>query len=455
MNFSFFEDTQDIWTVNQLTTYIKDKIDRDYLLKDIIIRGEIVKPTISGKHLYFDLKDTSGESKIKCVFFGYLYTENKLILPSNGFKALLYCDVMYYDKDNVVELRVKKIQEEGFGELYLKLKELREKLEKEGLFDDRFKKPLPSYPKSIGIVTSKYGAAVLDIINSIKNRFSNIHIYIYNCQVQGQNAPKEICEGINYFDNFKKVDIIIVGRGGGSFEDLMAFNDEQVIRTIFAAKTPIISAVGHDRDYVLSDYVADVRAITPTNAGEIVVKKLVNLQSDIENLTNQIKFKFNNMFQHKKKDLLLLERLLEQNSPQNSIYRKMQYVDTLTVRLNALSKRMFLSKKERLNQLEKKLNMHSPVAKFNVYKNNYFYLNNQLPKSMKNILNNKTEKIQNIIDKLIILNPLNILRRGYTVTKKDDKIVTDIEKININDIITVMYYNGNATTKIIDIKKEH
>lgn len=266
---------------------------------------------------------------------------DKNVEIKHGSKVLVKGNVIFYEKEGIIELKVSEITDIGLGELFVKLKQLEEKLRQEGLFDSKYKKEIPRYPKKVGIVTSKNGAAIRDILNTIYTRFENIQVYIYSCSVQGQNAPYEICEGIEYFNTEEPVEVIIVGRGGGAFEDLMAFNSEMVVRKIFESKIPIISAVGHERDYVLSDFVADMRAITPTNAGEMVVsfqkqalEKLIEYQKRIK---SAIEKKFNNV----KEKVGILQYKLYQNSPSNTIAKCAQDIDLYSHKLSfAISKKL-------------------------------------------------------------------------------------------------------------------
>ena len=251
-------------TVKQLNLYIKGLIDRDDFLNNVYVKGEIsnFKRHYTG-HLYFTLKDK--DSLIKCVCFKS-YTGNIKFEPEDGMQVLIFGQVAAYERDGVYQIYVEGMEQDGLGALYTEFERLKEKLSQKGMFDEAHKKPLPMLPREIGVITSKTGAVIRDIINVTTRRLPNVHIKLYPAAVQGEGAAQTICEGIEYFNNKKNVDVIIVARGGGSIEDLWPFNEEITANAVFNSEIPIISAVGHETDFTICDFVADLRAPTPSAA---------------------------------------------------------------------------------------------------------------------------------------------------------------------------------------------
>ena len=259
-------------TVCELNNYIKDVIDNDFMLNNVYIKGEIsnFKNHYSG-HMYFTLKDE--KSLIKCVMFKS-YTSNLDFMPKDGMNVVVLGTVAVFERDGIYQIYVKGMEVDGMGALYTAYEQLKEKLEKEGLFDEKYKKKIPMLPTSIGVVTSKTGAVIRDIINVTTRRYPKVNIKLFPAAVQGKGASSTIVKAIQYFNREKNVDLIIVARGGGSLEDLWPFNEEETARAIFASEIPVISAVGHETDFTIADFVADLRAPTPSAAGELAVPSL-------------------------------------------------------------------------------------------------------------------------------------------------------------------------------------
>ena len=282
-------------TVTKLNSYVKALLDNDELLNNIYIKGEIsnLKKHYTG-HYYFTLKDKN--SLVKCVMFK-TYTSFLDFEIEDGMNVVVLGTVAVYERDGVYQIYVKAMEPDGVGDLYAAYEALKEKLGEEGLFDEKYKKKIPFMPKEIGVITSKTGAVIRDIINVTTRRFKGVHIKLYPASVQGKGAAETIVKGIEYFNEAKNVDVIIVARGGGSLEDLWPFNEEITARAIFASKIPIISAVGHETDFTISDFVADLRAPTPSAAGELAVPDL-----------NEVKWKLDNM---KRRLAVLLKKKVE------------------------------------------------------------------------------------------------------------------------------------------------
>ena len=344
--------------VYEVNNYIKRIISGDMVLSNLKIEGEIsnFKHHYSG-HMYFSLKDD--RSKIKCVMFR-ADNEQLHIKLEEGMKIIASGYVSVYDRDGDYQFYIRSIEEKGVGDLYKAFEELKKKLQKEGLFEESRKKKIPYLSKKIGVVTSSTGAAIRDIVSIIKRRYPPCDILIYPTLVQGTNAPMELCQGLKYLDDRLDIDLIIMGRGGGSFEELFAFNDEKLARTISNLKTPIISAVGHETDFTISDFVSDLRAPTPSAAAELAVPDISYLYNNLNNkydiLSNFILKKLHTY----KNDLNMAERALRYNDPSINIRDKKLDIDNLYKELNYSVEKILSKEIKRLILLENRLKILDP-----------------------------------------------------------------------------------------------
>ncbi len=405
-------------TVTAITRYLKSRFDMDENLNKVYLKGEISNLKIhTTGHIYFSIKDEN--SKINAIMFKS--NASKLTFqPKEGMKIMVTGSVTIYEATGNYQIYVNTMQEDGLGNLYVKYQELKEKLSKEGLFDSKYKKEIPKYPKKIGIVTAKTGAAIRDIISTIKRRYPMCETYLFPCLVQGDNAAIDIKNKIDQASTYD-LDVMIVGRGGGSFEDLNAFNDEEVARAIFNSNIPIISAVGHEIDFTIADFVADLRAPTPTGAAEMAVPNIY----DIKTKLNQLKIRTN-----------------------EAIYKKVNYLklylDTFKNSFMIKNpKLMFDNRKQKLDAIAEKYNtiIFNKIDKFKNYldkfKTNYIINNpDVLYKKHRTDLEKLTEKI-------ILVNPLNILKKGYSLVYMDDKVIKSTQNIQIKDKLKIKMYDGN------------
>jgi len=413
-------------TVTALTRYLKYKFEQDPNLMQVFIKGEIsnFKAHTTG-HFYFSIKDDN--SKINAIMFKTKASKLNF-MPKEGMKVLVTGSIRIYEMAGNYQIYVEDMIEDGVGNLYIAFEKLKKQLSSEGLFDQKYKKELPKMPSRVGIVTASTGAAIRDILSTIKRRYPLCETYLFPCLVQGENAPKDIVEKIKQADNYN-LDVLIVGRGGGSFEDLNCFNDEQVARTIFAANTPIISAVGHEIDFTIADYVADFRAPTPTGAAEIAVPNIVDLKHNI----NQYKIRLNESI-NKKVNYLKLYL----DSIKNSFVIKNPNV-------------MFENKKQKIDLMNEKLNrlitdkIENLKIKLFQFKNNYI-LNNP-----ENLYKDKRINLNNLIEKLELVNPLSVLKRGYTLTYVNDKVVESVKDIKKNSTIKTKFNDGYIISKVEEI----
>ncbi len=411
-------------TVTQLTRYIKYKIDNDTNLNEVFLKGEISNfKAHSRGHFYFTIKDEN--SRINAIMFSSA-TKKVKFTPQDGMKVLVTGKISVFEANGGYQIYVNDMLEDGIGNLYIAYEQLKKKLELEGLFSQEYKKAIPKIPTRIGVITAPTGAAIKDIISTIKRRWPLVEVYLFPALVQGEAAKEDIARQIENAQNYN-LDTLIVGRGGGSIEDLWAFNEEIVARAIFNCNIPVISAVGHEIDFTIADFVADLRAPTPTGAAELAVPQI----ADVKNYLNQLKIRINKTMQHKlnieKQRLLeITDRYIFKN-PINIYQVKEQQFDNLIDRLK-------YSATSLLNIKEKKL--------INI-KNSYV-----LTKPFS-IIDNKSNKYLQLISKLETLSPLETIKRGYTITKKDNKVITSINQVKKKDQLDLSLTDGNIKVEVL------
>ena len=346
--------------VTEVNSYIKRIFDNDFILSNLSVEGEIsnLKYHSSG-HIYFSLKDEN--SKINCVMFksDAMSVDFKL---ADGIKIIVKCRLSNYVKDGSYQLYIKEISESGLGSLHIQFENLKKKLNEEGLFSEDHKKAIPKFIRTLGVITSPTGAAIKDIINVTKRRNDNVDIIIYPALVQGAEAYKTLISGIQYFNKTKNVDAIIIGRGGGSLEELWAFNDESLAREIYKSKTPVISAVGHEVDFTICDFVADIRAATPSSAAEIAIVTKESLREELFNIKSMLNKSINKKLDEEKNNLNNIKRFLHINSPQNIIINSYNTIDGLKWRLNKTLKTKIDMEKEIIFRYNKLLQANNPIS---------------------------------------------------------------------------------------------
>ncbi len=394
------------FSVSELNGYIKNIFENDRILSAISVKGEISNFTNhrSG-HLYFSLKDETGQ--IRAVMFRSSAVRLKFV-PENGMRVVVRGSVSVYTRDGSYQLYVNSIEPDGIGALYLAYEQLKEKLSLEGLFDEEHKKPLPKFPEKIGVITSPTGAAVRDIINVTKRRYPLAKIYIYPALVQGEGAVDSLIRALEYFEASRLVDVIIIGRGGGSIEDLWAFNSEKLARKIYAISTPIISAVGHETDFTICDFVADLRAPTPSAGAEIAVPDLRELIMRVDGSSERLSKALVRLAEQKRERL---EKITESDifkNPSFILVDKREAVYEAFGDISALFKLYFERKSTLLSLQAEKLNALSPLA---------------------------------------------VMDRGYSITEKDGQRLSSVCTLKQKDIITVRLTDGTATAEVKDVKK--
>lgn len=412
-------------SVSQLTDYIKKLINSDSRLKQVYVRGEISNfKRYSSGHCYFSLKDEG--SVIPGVMF-YGFASKLKFEPENGMKVLVRGYVDVYKSRGNYQLYAQRITEDGLGELHIAFEQLKKELESKGYFDDDLKKPIPKFPKKVGVVTAATGAAIRDIVTTIKRRWPLCEIILFPSLVQGNLAANNIVRQIFVADNEFELDTLIVGRGGGSIEDLWAFNERIVAKAILACKTPVISAVGHEIDWTIADYVADKRAATPTAAAEIAVPDIREISSKVDDFNSRA----NNVMAKQLNDNLdKFERIKNRplfKNPYMIHERKVMDLDFIKGSLVSSSKEMIHSNQMRL----------SKVKSSNVFRN---------PQS---ILDEKTITLSRNIDKLKVLNPLLTIQRGYAVARSNGRVVSYAKDLNKDDEVELQFKDGKVNTRVL------
>ena len=416
-------------TISELNNYIKGLLDDDIFLNKVYIKGEIsnFKAHTRG-HLYFTLKDE--ESRLNAVMFSYQAGSLKFT-PADGMKVLVKGKISAYVPTGAYQIYVESMEQDGLGNLYVEFEKLKKKLAAEGLFDPDKKKPIPKTPKRIGIVTASTGAAIRDILTTIKRRYPICETILFPSLVQGADAAEDIVKKIAIANTYD-IDTLIVGRGGGSIEDLWPFNEEIVARAIYNSRVPVISAVGHEIDFTIADFVADLRAPTPTAAAELAVPNIDTINTYLKNAINRSTLSINNLIDSKKRMLLSYTSSYILKKPTAMYEIKEQNLDFLIDRLNKQMKQV----------LE---NVHIRLYKT---MSSYILTNPEI------LYKFKRQNLTHLISKLEVLNPMNTLKRGYAIVKKDNKVISDIQKLKKDDIINVDVKNGHLNAQVLEVTNE-
>ena len=431
-------------TVSALNKYIAYKFDTDNALRNLLIQGEISNFRISKGHLYFSLKDE--ESEIRAIMFG---SSAKVLnfIPVDGMMVLIKASVTVYHKNGTYNLTVSEMSQAGLGESYLNFLRLKEKLQKEGLFDQDKKLPIPAFVEHIAVITSETGDAINDITSTIFKRFPLTKVYLYPALVQGSQAPKSLIAALNKANQDRLAQVIIIARGGGSVEDLSCFNDEELARAIFASKIPTVSGVGHEADYTICDFVASLRAPTPTGAAVLLTRSQSEIAQNINEKTQLLNYYYKRILEQK---YFVFHNLV-------NTYHFRNFVETIKAKENYL------------NQLETKLKASSPEAKIvnlltRIDNVNHRLLAYNFPSKIEQkmvLLADKLAKMTQIwqtsindrmnytallTEKLDLLNPLNLMKKGYTLTYQQNKLIMKASDVQLEKALKVIYYDGEVET---------
>lgn len=411
-------------TVTQLTRYIKYKIDNDVNLNEVFLKGEISNfKAHSRGHFYFTLKDEG--SRINAIMFASS-TKKIKFTPQDGMKVLVTGKISVFEANGGYQIYVNDMLEDGVGNLYIAFEQLKKKLEQEGLFKKEYKKAIPKIPTRVGVVTAPTGAAIKDIISTIKRRWPLAEVILFPSLVQGENAKEDIVKQIERAKDYD-LDTLIVGRGGGSIEDLWPFNEEMVARSIFACDIPVISAVGHEIDFTIADFVADLRAPTPTGAAELAVPQ----KADVENYLNQLKIRLNKAMQHK---ININTQKLEEIKSRYIFQNPIAIYQAKELQFDSILDRLKYTGKNIIAQKEKK---YISIMSSYIFQN---------PKKLTEI---KQNKYLQLISKLETLSPLLTIQRGYSMTKKNGKVITSTKELKAKDKIELTLKDGIINAEVI------
>ncbi len=415
--------------ISEINSYIKSLLDNDSFLHKIYLCGEIsnFKNHTRG-HLYFTLKDDT--SRISAVMFES-YAKDLSFVPEDGMSVLVEGRISAYPATGSYQIYVEKMEMDGIGKLFIEYEKLKKKLAAEGLFDEKYKKPIPKYPTKIGVVTASTGAAVKDIMSTIKRRYPICEVILFPSLVQGEGAKENIVKQIKVADTYH-LDTLIVGRGGGSIEDLWAFNEEVVARAIFECQTPVISAVGHEIDFTIADFVADLRAPTPTGAAEMAVPTILDVLNVIDGFTIRLNKNIKNMVNQK---FIMLERFKRSyilKNPMSMYEIKEQKLDNLIDSLKKNLVGITNDKNLRFNHLMDSYILKNPLM----------------------ILDKPYKDFNLLVKSLELLNPLGLLEKGYSVVSIDDKVINSIKKVKKEDTLNIRLKDGNINAKVMEVKNE-
>jgi exodeoxyribonuclease VII large subunit len=437
-------------TVNALTKYIKRKFDVDPHLQDVFVKGEIsnFKQHSSG-HMYFTLKDE--KARILAVMFSS-YNKKVKFAPENGMKVLLRGEVTLYEPSGQYQIYVKEIQPDGIGDLYLAFEQLKEKLTREGLFAAEHKQSLPKFPNTVGVVTSPTGAAVRDIITTIKRRYPIAKVLIFPALVQGEQAAPSIVSAIKQANESENlVDVLIIGRGGGSIEELWAFNEEVVARAIYESRVPIISAVGHETDFTIADFVADLRAPTPTAAAELAVPHIDEWMERVFTRQTRLIRAMKEKISLQKNKLGRLEKSYAFRYPHRLYEQKLEQLDKKTEQLVNSSQRLFSVKREQLERVEKRLGRNHPNAKVREATESFEKSTRALTRAMMSILAKKEADFSNRLSTLEALSPLKIMERGYSLAYNEDgRLLKSVKQVQVKETIRIKLSDGAVICEVMD-----
>ncbi|WP_332645226.1 exodeoxyribonuclease VII large subunit [Lysinibacillus sp. 54212] len=439
-------------TVKALTKYIKRKFDADPHLRDVYVKGELsnVKMHSSG-HIYFTLKDDG--ARINATMFRN-QAAKLAFKPEEGMQVFIRGDVNVYEASGVYQLYAQTMEPDGIGGLFVAFNQLKERLQKEGLFNPNFKQPIPQFPKTVAVLTATTGAAIRDIVTTINRRFPQADILIYPTLVQGAGAAQNIADNIYLANRHAFCDVLIVGRGGGSIEDLWAFNEEIVARAIFESRIPIISAVGHETDTTIADYVADLRAPTPTAAAELAVPNRQELYQRVLAKKTQLHQMVVGQLNFERSRLTKLQQSYPLATP-DRLYRPfIEKLVTIDTRLANGAQLYLMKHRNGLEKLSASLKIHSPQASIQFSKRQLDAITQGLTRAAYTHVDQQKQAFAGMIRTLEALNPLSIMSKGFSVTYLDKKVVKSVEELSDKDKVKIQFHDGVAEAKILSTNKK-
>jgi exodeoxyribonuclease VII large subunit len=444
-----------ILSIKDLNRYIKMRLESDNTLQDVWVRGEISNFTHhSSGHMYFTLKDA--DSRLKSIMFA---SHNQRIgfIPREGTKVLACGNISVYERDGQYQFYVTQLQPDGIGSLYLAFEQLKKKLSDEGLFGSERKKPLPRFPKAIGVITSPTGAAVRDIMITLQRRYPTVPILLYPVLVQGTQAAPSIVRAIEAMNRMNEVDVLIIGRGGGSLEELWAFNEEKVARSIFASIIPIISAVGHETDFTIADFVADLRAATPTAAAELAVPHHLELKQQLAYFNQQLYSGLANQLERNRERLRRARRSPVFLNPRRQLLvQPMERLDRTREQLGYKMRRRLAKLQERHLKLDRSLSSFNPKEQVIFAKRRLGSTIRQLQQAMQTARNQKRQGLVAAMRQLDALSPLKVMQRGYSLVydENQQQLIKSVQQVQIGDILKLRLSDGRVDCHVWSMEEK-
>ena len=439
-------------SVTTLTKYLKMKFDKDPYLERVYLTGQVSNFRKRPTHQYFSLKDD--RAVIQATIWSGIYQKLGFDLEE-GMKINVVGRVQVYEPSGSYSIIIEKAEPDGVGALALQFEQLKKKLSEEGLFQDRFKQAIPQFAKRIGVVTSRSGAVIQDIITTVSRRFQGVEIVLYPTKVQGEGAAEEIARNIARANKREDLDVLIIGRGGGSIEDLWAFNEEIVVRSIFESRLPIISSVGHETDVTLADFVADKRAATPTAAAELAtpVTKL-DLLNYLKNQERRMATAVQNTLSKKEKALKVLSQSVIFRQPERLYDGYLQRLDQLQLRLKQSINTELVRQQQKVLEQVHRLEQLSPINKVHRYQDRLLQFKKLLRSQMAVIYDAKVAEVKRLSEALLMLDTSRIVARGYAIVKKEDAVVSSAKDLKKTDQVTLMMRDGQVELEVKDVKTE-
>ena len=439
-------------TVTALTRYIKRKFELDQHLTTVWLKAEISNFKLHSRgHMYFTLKDD--QSRILAVMFAG-YNRSLRFQPEDGMHVIVKGEVSVYEAAGQYQLYVHDMIPDGVGALHLAFEQLKQKLSNEGLFDETRKKSIPSFPEHIGIITSPTGAAIKDILSTINRRFPIVKISVFPALVQGEQAKFDLVNKINQANQMESIDTLIVGRGGGSIEELWPFNEEIVARAIANSRIPIISAVGHETDTTIADFVADLRAATPTAAAELAVPNLVDLIDRTNNLKRVLHNQFSTIINKKHEQLNKLKSSTAFQYPKQLIFQKEQELDRLVERLEKNTTQLIQNKKDIYQETRTRFKLNNPEHQLKSYQQKMNFLRQNLHNHFQKQFDHKVTQFDRYLNKLTLLSPLHTMKRGYSIGyDQSGNIIKSVNHVELGDRMTLRLADGTIESEITHIEE--
>ena len=435
-------------TVSALTKYIKYKFDKDPHLGRVYLTGEISNFRLRPTHQYFSLKDEN--AIISATMFQSAFKKIQF-RPEEGMKVLVIGKVSVFEKSGQYQINIEHMEPDGVGALYLAYEQLKKKLEAEGLFSLP-KKPIPQFPKKIAILTSESGAVIQDIQTTVARRFPIVQLVLYPTVVQGVHAVNSILKNLDLVEQ-EDYDVVIIGRGGGSIEDLWAFNEEPVVRRVAELSIPVISSVGHETDTTLIDFVSDMRAATPTAAAEIATPVLMEIHQQLRNLQTRLEQALTRQLQIKRERMQALVNASIFQNPERIYQVYQQRVDQLEMRLQQMMQQSVQHKRQQLVKNQHRLELGSPSRRVETEKQALQYLAKRLEQAQGQLMKDKKQQFQRAIQQLDLLSPLKIMNRGYGILQQEETIIKSVDQLEVNQELTIQLVDGTVRSKVTSVEK--